>query len=92
MFEACRVLAAIHRDLVLANEEERRLNVPPELNEVLVLEEWPHPNVVDPNERPSGSETFQQLAQVLVTGDLGKYQPSSPPNTHWKHWPDGGTL
>lgn len=48
--------------------------------------------VVDDDRRPSGSETFQQLAQVLVTGDIEKYVPGRPSNTHWSNWPDGGTL
>lgn len=53
---------------------------------------WHHPNVVDPAEVPSGSETFQQLAQVLETGDVGHYHPAQAPNTHWRNWPDGGSL
>ena len=91
-FELCRMLAETHRDQVLATPTERRVSVPPELRELLVLEEWNHPNVVDDNERPSGSETFRQLARVLESGDLSEYRPSAPPNTHWSNWPDGGTL
>jgi bifunctional non-homologous end joining protein LigD len=34
------------------------------------------------NDRPRGSETFQQLAQVLTTGEVAIYHPSQPPNTH----------
>jgi hypothetical protein len=92
VFELCRYLAAIARDDVLATPDERRISVPPELIQLLQLEEWNHPNVVDDAERPSGSPTFQQLARILETGDAGDYRPSLPPNTHWSHWPDGGTL
>lgn len=92
VWELCRYLAALHRDEVLATADERRNNVPPELNQILQLEEWHHPNVVDDKDRPSGSETFQQLAQVLATGNVDLYRPSHAPNTHWKNWPDGGTL
>jgi hypothetical protein len=91
VFELCRYLADIARERVLATAEERRLSVLPELEQVLQLEEWNHPNVVD-DERPSGSETFQQLARVLATGDVRLYQPTQPPNTHWRNWPDGGRL
>lgn len=31
-------------------------------------------------------------SHVLETGDVGLYRPTAPPNTHWKNWPDGGTL
>jgi len=92
VWELCRYLAALHRDEVLATADERRNNVPPELNQILQLEEWHHPNVVDDKDRPSGSETFQQLAQVLATGNVELYRPTHAPNTHWKNWPDGGTL
>jgi hypothetical protein len=92
VFELCRFLADDVRDLVLATAEERRMSVLPAMAQILQLEEWHHPNVVDPEERPSRSETFQQLAQVLATGDTDLYQPLQPPNTHWRNWPDGGSL
>lgn len=92
IFELCRYLAATCRDEVLATDEERRSNVPEGLEQILVLDEWNHPDVVDDSQRPSVSETFQQLAEVLRTGDVSLYQPSLPPNTHWENWPEGGTL
>ena len=42
--------------------------------------------------RPSSYETWQQLAQVLATGDVRYYRPTLPPNTHWSNWPESGTL
>lgn len=66
--------------------------IKPSMDLILQLNEWNHPDVVDDSERPSGSETFQQLARVLVTGDKSKYAPTNPSNTHWSNWPDGGTL
>jgi hypothetical protein len=92
MFELCRYLAAVARDDVLATPTERRVSVLPEMKQLLQLEEWNHPNVVDDNERPSGSATFQQLARVLQTGDASLNRPTFAPNTHWRNWPDGGTL
>lgn len=89
--ELCRFLAASHRNEVLATPHERRVSVPPELVEVLVLEEWHHPDLAS-DDRPSRSETFQQLAEVLVTGEVSRYQPTQAANTHWSNWPDGGTL
>lgn len=90
-FELCRFLAETHRDMVLASTSERRTSVPDELDEILVLDEWCHPDIVA-TERPSESETFQLLATVLVSGDPRAYRPRSAPNTHWSRWPDGGTL
>lgn len=90
VIEVCRYLAAVHRDRVLATTDERRTRLRPDLRELLVLDEWRHPDLGD--ERPSDLESFWQLAMVLETGDVTLYQPPEPPNTHWRHWPEGGTL
>jgi hypothetical protein len=90
--ELCRFLADEARELVLATVKERQMRVLPNLAQILQLEEWHHPNVAESDARPSGSETFQQLAQVLSTGHAELYRPSLPPNTHWSNWPDGGSL
>jgi hypothetical protein len=91
VFELCRYLAAVARDQVLATPSERRTNVLPEMAEILVLDEWNHPDLVN-DQGPSSSETFRQLAKVLASGDVADYQPALAPNTHWANWPDGGTL
>ena len=90
-FELCRYLADIARDDVLATPDERRVAVPPELAEILVLDAWRHPDLVG-GELPSTSETFQQLAEVLATGEVGAYRPTLAPNIHWSNWPEGGRL
>ena len=92
VFELCRFLADVARESILANEQERSISVLPEMSQILQLEDWHHPNIVDDEERPSRSETFRQLAQVLVTGDVRLYSPSIPSNTHWRNWPDAGRL
>ena len=92
VYELCRFVADVARDSVLATAQERRLNVLPEMTQILQLEEWHHPDVKETDDRPSGSETFQQLAQVLATGNFALYKPSRSPNTHWRNWPEGGSL
>jgi hypothetical protein len=42
--------------------------------------------------RPSSYETWQQIAKVIVTEDPTYYNPTLEPNTHWKFWPDSGSL
>ncbi len=91
VFEFCRWLADEKRSEVLATDEEQRWHVPPDLVKILQLDEWRHPDLVN-DELPSQTSTFQQLAQVLVQGDVSLYRPTELPNTHWSHWPDGGTL
>jgi hypothetical protein len=89
--ELLRLLVPQHRDLVLLADAELQERLPPDLRRILRLNEWHHPDVSG-GELPSNVETFQLLADVLVTGDAGKYEPTERPNTHWRNWPDGGTL
>ena len=91
VFELCRYLAATARDSVLATRDERRVSVFPSMEQVLQLDDWQHPDVAA-GERPSDNQTFQQIAELLSTGELDRYRPTAPPNTHWKHWPEGGRL
>ena len=84
VFEVCRHLAAIAREEVLATSDERRVSVFPEMEQLLQLEEWHHPNVVA-EERPSRSRTFQQLAKVLETGQVREYAPKDAPNSDWRN-------
>lgn len=86
-----RSLLTDHRELLLATEAELRERVPADLPCLLRLEEWHHPDLAG-DELPSQSPTFQMFAQVLETGDASHYRPVEEPNTHWKFWPDGGTL
>lgn len=91
VFEYCRYLAHKDRMDVLATEDEQRINLGPEFQKILQLEEWNHPNIVN-KARPSESATFKALAEVLVSGDASAYRAPEPPNSHWSNWPEGGLL
>jgi hypothetical protein len=91
VFELCRLLAEVERNAVLATPQEQRQSVMPEMIKIMQLEEWHHPDLAN-DERPSGSRTFRQLAEVLATGDVALYKPVDAPNTDWRNWPDSGML
>lgn len=91
VFEFCRYLAATARNQVLATADERRTCVPPELTQIMQLEEWCHPDLLN-GQLPSTSETFRSLAEVLASGDVSLFQSAELPNTHWSNWPEAGTL
>lgn len=42
--------------------------------------------------RPSSYETWQLIARVIATGDTTLYKPTLKPNTHWKNWPQSGSM
>lgn len=91
VFELCRFLAEVERESVLATDAERRRKVPENMTEVLLLDEWRHPDILA-GELPSSTEAFVQAARVLESGETGDYQPTEPSNTHWRFWPEGGRL
>jgi hypothetical protein len=92
VYELTRWLGATHREDVLASADERRCSVRPEMAPLLALDGWHHPQILGRAEKPGGSETFRQLGEVLASGDVGLYRPTLPPNNHWRHWPQGGSL
>jgi hypothetical protein len=83
-----RGLLPAHRELFLADEEELRARVPRDLPEILRLDEWHHPP--PDTQRPSATEAFRQIAEVIATGDVTRYAPTLSPNTHWSNWPKSG--
>jgi hypothetical protein len=86
-----RSLLPEHRNLLLASDEELAMRNPQNIPLWLRLDEWNHPDLCR-GEKPSGSETFEMLAEAITSGDKTVYRPSKAPNTHWKNWPEGGTL
>jgi hypothetical protein len=44
------------------------------------------------NSRPGSYETWQLVAKVLVTGNPSLYKPTLPPTSHWKNWPEAGSM
>ncbi len=88
-----RSLLPEYHELLMATEAELRVRLPQDLPLILRLDEWHHPDTFYPsNEVPSGSEAFQMIADVLVSGDPALYQPTEAPNTHWSNWPDYGGV
>lgn len=91
IFELCRYLAHDHREAVLATETERRVSVLPEMKQIMLLDEWHHPDLAN-GQAPSQTETFQRIASVLEKNEPELFSTEEPVNNHWKNWPEGGTL
>lgn len=83
-----RALAQWHRKDVLCGNA--RVRIPEGWTELLRLDEWRHPDLVA-GELPSAIPTFQSIARVIAHGEPSAYV-AEEPNTHWSHWPEGGTL
>ncbi|GIJ81302.1 hypothetical protein SAMN05443287_1233 [Micromonospora phaseoli] len=87
LVDVLRRLVPDHRELLLADEVELRRRIP----EIMRLDQWHHPDLLQ-DTPPSQSTTFRQVADVLTTGDVSRYAPDMPPNTHWFNWPESENL
>lgn len=86
-----RSLLPEHRLDLLATDDELAQRNPHSLPLWLRLDEWNHPDLTN-EETPGNSETFRMLAEAIAHGDASHYRPTVKPNTHWRNWPEGGTL
>lgn len=79
-------LIEARRDALFATKDELEAVVAPGLKEILTLDAWSHPDVYG-GPKPSESEAFQQVADVLSSGDASHWAPTEEPNNRdWQHW------
>ena len=90
-WELLRGLIPEQSDLFWLTRQEISKKIPFDLPEFMTLTNWHHPDLAA-EEKPSETETFQQLADVIVTGDKSLYNTKEINNTHWTNWPEGGSL
>lgn len=90
-WEFMRALIPEYSDLFWLNREDISNKIPSDLPILMVLNNWHHPDLAD-EEKPSDTETFNQLADVIFTGNKTLYNTSEKNNTHWTNWPEGGAL
>lgn len=92
-----RILFAVNPDFFRATNEELRTSIPADLPFLTRVDEWHHRDFSCYHGRirgdlPSSYETYPMLADCLVSGDGSRYVPTLAPNTHWKNWPESGSM
>jgi hypothetical protein len=90
-WEFMRGLIPEQSNLFWLTRQEISKKIPIDLPEFMTLTNWHHPDLVI-DEKPSETETFQQLADAIVTGNKTLYNTKETINTHWTNWPEGGSL
>ena len=89
-----RYLEEANKDLFRATDIELRQLLPKDLPKLFVIDEWHHIDYHDPQDgvnmpygdKPSTQESYQLMADILVSKDTGKWKPTLPPKNHWKYW------
>lgn len=84
-----RYLNETNPSLISAKEEEIKMHIPKELPKIMTLNEFNHFSVYDESIIPSQHETYQLIAKVLVTKDVGFWKPKLKANNHWSNWESG---
>lgn len=90
-WEFMRGLIPEFSNLFWLTREDIANKIPIDLPVFMVLVDWHHPDLLE-DEKPSDTETFRLLADVIVTGDKSLYHTDEINNTHWTNWPKGGQI
>ena len=86
VYELLRAVYPQIRSDCFSTSEERRRYLGLELEPLLQLHEWRHPDTWG-DESVRSSPSFTMLAEVIVSRDAHKYESGRVhPNTHWSNW------
>ncbi|WP_162144113.1 DUF7003 family protein [Sporocytophaga myxococcoides] len=80
-----RFLSETQKEVMSANEEDLRKNLPDTLPKLITIDSFHHKN----NMTPDSYETYRMIAKILVTGDTTFWKPKLTPNNHWTNWRSG---
>lgn len=83
LVDVLRFLADNHRDILFLDQSSLRRNIQDELQLILTLDEWYHPQL---DEELTDLESIRMIAKVLQSGKVEDYRPRIDSNTHWVHW------
>lgn len=84
-----RYLHETDPDVISATEADIRKHIPADLKKIMTIDEFHYMSHYQKAVLPSGQETFQLIAKVLVTGDAAEWKPTLKANNHWSNWASG---
>jgi hypothetical protein len=93
-----RYLDETSGDLFRATDIELHTYLPNDIPKIIEIDQWHYkpygPAYEDQglSVKPSSYETFQMIAEVLVSGDKSKWKPTLSPNNNWRNYPEAGEL
>lgn len=88
-----RYLDEMNPESLRATNDELRISIPNDLPLLMKIDRWHHKSYSEyGGAKPSSYETFQLIADVLVTRDVNEWKPTLEPNNDWRNWPEAGGL
>lgn len=88
-----RYLEEENSTLFRASDKELKTCLPDDLPKIFHIDEWYHISYgITDGPAPSEIETFQMIADVLISRDTSKWKPTLSPNNNWRNWPKAGGL
>jgi len=88
-----RYLDETNPEALRATDDELRTSIPKDLPLLMKIDRWHHKSYSEfEGQEPSSYETFQLIADVLVTKDVNVWKPTLKPNNDWRNWPEAGGL
>ena len=88
-----RYLDETNPEALRATDNELRTSIPNDLPLLMKIDKWHHKSYLEyGGQKPSSYETFQLIADVLVTKDVKVWNPTLEPNNDWRNWPEAGGM
>ncbi|MEJ0106252.1 MAG: hypothetical protein WDO19_28505 [Bacteroidota bacterium] len=101
-YSLIRFLDEAHPNIFRATDQELRQCLPGDLPMLMQIDEWHHEaytkykHLTSPTEyqykvigkKPGDYETYNMIADILVSGDISKWKPTLEPNNNWRNWPN----
>ena len=88
-----RYLDETNPEIFRATEEELKTSIPVDLPFIMKIDEWHHKSYSEyGGDKPSTYETFNLIADILVSKKIENWKPTLEPNNDWKNWPEAGGL
>lgn len=88
-----RYLDEKNPEVFRATEKDLRTSLPQDLPFLMRIDKWYHKSYsAYGGDKPGSYETFNLIADILVSKNKGNWKPTLEPNNDWRNWPEAGGL
>ncbi|GAB5399264.1 MAG: hypothetical protein Aureis2KO_08490 [Aureisphaera sp.] len=88
-----RYLDETNPEVFRATENELRMCIPVDVPFLMKIDKWHHRSYSEfGGDKPSTYETFNLIADILMSRNSEDWNPTLEPNNNWRNWPEAGGL